>query len=231
MKQENRELMIRRTELPSRPEGLMLRMSAQRSLWIIALAVCFAAGCGASHPIKYYQLTVPGNPPTANANPIPITLLIGRLTAPALYREDQIVYGTGGESMGVYEYHRWSEPPTEMISEVMVRQFRASGHYRGVYTLRSDIRGDYLLHGHLYDLKEVDAGSLVARVTMELELRNIKTGTTVWTHFYTHDEPAAAKTTDAIVAALDKGVQQGVAEVRAGLEEYFAANPPKQDAP
>jgi len=231
MNQENRELMIRRTELSNPVEGLIPQTSLQRTLWIIALAVCFAAGCGASHPIKYYQLIVPNNPPTANANPIPITLLIGRLTAPTLYHEDQIVYGTGGESMGVYEYHRWSEPPTEMISEVMLRQFRDSGQYRGVYTLRSDIRGDYLLHGRLYDFKEVSAGSLIARVTMELELRNIKAGTTVWTHFYTHDEPAAGKDTGAVVAALNKGVQQGVAEFRASLDEYFAAHPPAQTAP
>jgi ABC-type uncharacterized transport system auxiliary subunit len=66
---------------------------------------------------------------------------------------------------------------------------------------------------------------------MELELRNIKTGTTVWTHFYTHDEPAAGKSTDAVVAALDKSVQQGVMEFRTSLDEYFAAHPPKQDAP
>jgi len=231
MNQENRELMIRRTELHNRPEGLISHAPVRRTLWLIALAVCFAAGCGAGRPIKYYQLTVPNSSPTANASPIPITLLIGRLTAPALYREDQIVYGTGGESMGVYEYHRWSEPPTEMISEVMLRQFRDSGQYRGVYTLRSDIRGDYLLHGRLYDFKEVSAGSLIARVSMELELRNIKTGTTVWTHFYTHDEPAAGKDTGAVVAALDKGVQQGVAEFRASLDAYFAAHPPSQTVP
>lgn len=229
MTQENRELMINRIALP-RPEHS--RTPAPRTLWLLALVVCFAAGCGASHPIQYYQISVPNNvAPATNASPVPITLLIGRLTAPALYREDQIVYGTGAESMGVYEYHRWSEPPTEMISEVMLRQFRASGHYRGVYTLRSDIRGDYLLHGRLYDFKEVSAGSLIARVTMEVELRNIKTGTTVWTHFYTHDEPAAGKDTGAVVAALDKSVQQGVLEFRQSLEEYFAANPPAQATP
>jgi cholesterol transport system auxiliary component len=231
MNQENRELMTRRTELSNPVEGLIPHTPIHRTLWIIALAVCFAAGCGASHPIKYYQLTVPANAPTANANPIPITLLIGRLTAPSLYHEDQIVYGTGGESMGVYEYHRWSEPPTEMISEIMLRQFRASGQYRGVYNLRSDIHGDYLLHGRLYDFKEVSAGSLIARVTMEVELRNIKAGTTVWTHFYTHDEPAAGKDTGAVVAALNKSVQEGVAEFRASLDEYFAAHPPAQTAP
>ena len=204
---------------------------APTGLLTLALAAVLAAGCGAARPSKYYQLTVPGDSaPAANADSFPVTVLIGRLTAPDLYREDQIVYSSG-ESMGTYEYHRWSEPPTEMIQEILLRQFRASGRFRGVYTLRSDIRGDYLLHGHLFDFKEVSGNGILARVTMEMELRNIKTGTTIWTHFYSHDEPAAGKDVAAVVAALDKDVQQGVMEMRASLEQYFTAHPPAQTAP
>jgi ABC-type uncharacterized transport system auxiliary subunit len=118
-----------------------------------------------------------------------------------------------------------------MIAEVILRQFRASGHYRGVYTLRSDIRGEFLLHGRLYDFKEVSGAPIVGRVTMELELRNIKTGTSVWTHFYTHDEPASGKDVGAVVAALDKNVQQAVTEFRSSLDQYFAEHPPAPTAP
>lgn len=194
---------------------------------VLLLLLGLSAGCGAARPSKYYQLTIPGDMvPAANPSPVPVTLLIGRMTGSALYREDQIVYSSGGESMGTYEYHRWAEPPTEMISEILLRQLRASGHYRGVYTLRSDIHGDFLLHGRVYDFKEVSGTAEVARVTMELELRDIKTGSTVWTHFYTHDEPTGEKNVGAIVAALDKNVQQGIAECRASLDEYFAAHPP-----
>jgi ABC-type uncharacterized transport system auxiliary subunit len=234
MKRGNEELMTRTTEpsiqLPRIGQKLSVvrvTVAAKITLAVLALGVGLAAGCGATRPSKYYQLTVPGDlAPAANPNPVPITLLIGRLTGPALYRADQIVYSTGGESMGTYEYQRWSEPPTELIAEVILRQFRASGHYRGVYTLRSDIRGDFLLHGRLYDFKEVSAATLVARVTMELELRNIKTGTSVWTHFYTHDEPVSEKEVGALVAALDKNVQQAVAEFRGSLDQYFAEHPP-----
>ena len=49
----------------------------------------------------------------------------------------------------------------------------------------------------------------------------------VWTHIYNHDEPAAAKTVPAVVAAMDKNVQRSVQEVQASLEEYFRANLPK----
>jgi ABC-type uncharacterized transport system auxiliary subunit len=239
MKRGNKQLMTRTTEpciqLPRVSRKLSIfqaTMTAKITLALLALAVGLAAGCGATRPSKYYQLTVPGDlAPAADPNPVPITLLIGRLTGPALYRADQIVYSSGGESMGTYEYQRWSEPPTEMIAEVILRQFRASGHYRGVYTLRSDIRGEFLLHGRLYDFKEVSGASIVGRVTMELELRNIKTGTSVWTHFYTHDEPASGKDVGAVVAALDKNAQQAVAEFRASLDQYFAEHPPAQPAP
>lgn len=226
--------MTRATELPRASRDLSFfrrTTSAKITVSMLALAVSFAAGCGAARPSRYYQLTVPGDTPRAgDPNPIPVTLLIGRLTAPALYREDQIVYSSG-ENMGTYEYQRWSEPPTEMIAEVLLRQFRASGHYHGVYTLRSDIRGDFLLHGHLYDFKEIYSGSLAARVTMELELRNVKTGAMVWTHFYSHDEPASRKDTASVVAAMDKNVQQGIGEFRASLDQYFAEHPPAPPAP
>jgi ABC-type uncharacterized transport system auxiliary subunit len=236
MKRGNNKLMTNPTELYSESaragrERRVFRVPAKLSLGTLALAVGLAAGCGAARPSKYYQLTIPGDlAPVVNPNPVPVTLLIGRLTGPALYREDEIVYSSGGEGMGTYEYHRWAEPPTEMIAEIMLRQLRASGHYRGVYTLRSDIHGDFLLHGRLYDFKEVSGSSEVARVTMELELRNVKTATTVWTHFYSHDEPTAGKNVDAIVAALDKNVQQGIAECLASFDEYFAAHPPSPPA-
>jgi ABC-type uncharacterized transport system auxiliary subunit len=235
MKRGNEKLMARPTELER--GGLRLpiicsRTTAKIALSMLALTVSLAAGCGAARPSKYYQLTVPADsPPAANSNPLPITLLIGRVTAPALYREDQIVYSSGGENMGTYEYQKWSEPPTEMIAEVMLRQFRASGRYHGVYALRSDIHGDFLLHGHLYDFKEVAGSPLLGRVTMELELRDIKLGTVVWTHFYRHDEPASGKDVGSVVTALNKNVQQGVAEFRASLDQYFAEHPPAQAAP
>ena len=219
--------MLRSTELlPVGRERTDSRPLANCLLAMLALTASLAAGCGATRPSKYYQLTVPGSlTPAPNPNAVPITLLIGRVTGPDIYRENQIVYSSGGESMGLYDYHRWVEPPTEMSQEVLLRQLRETSHYRGVYTLRSDIHGDYLLHGRLYDFKEVDGSSLVGRVTLELELRDIKSHTVVWTHFYTHDEPVNGKQVGDVVAALDKNVQQGLAETIASLDEYFAAHP------
>lgn len=194
----------------------------------VTLTAGLISGCGATRPSKYYQLTVPADAvPVERADAVPVTLLLGSLMTSHLYREDRIVYGTGPEQLGTYEYQRWAEPPTEMIQEVLLRELRASGRYRAVHYRRSSMTGDFAIRGHLYDFKEVTGNPMSARVTLELEMRDLKSGATVWTHYYTHDEPAIGKDVQAIVAALDKNVQRGIKEVVASLDQYFLSHPAK----
>ena len=118
--------------------------------WLAAISIGLLAGCGASRPIKYYQLTVPTDAATAPAPaPLPVTLLIAPLRASHLYREDHIVYSMSGQNMGTYVYQRWGEPPTDMLQDVLLRELRASGRYRLVDILRSNSRGDFILYGRL----------------------------------------------------------------------------------
>jgi ABC-type uncharacterized transport system auxiliary subunit len=194
----------------------------------VAVLVGLTCGCGATRPSKYYQLTVPAEAAAVEkADAVPVTLLLGALMTSHLYREDRIVFGSGSEQLGTYEYQRWAEPPTEMIEEVLLRELRASGRYRAVSYRRSNIRGDFATRGRLYDFKEVNGSPMAARVTWELELRDLKSGATVWTHYYTHDEPVSGKDVSAVVAALDRNVQRAVTEVVAGLDQYFQSHPVK----
>lgn len=193
-----------------------------------ALAIGWSSGCGATRPSRYYQLTVPPDAAAVERpDSLPVTLLLGALMTSHLYREDRIVFGNGPEQLGTYEYQRWAEPPTEMIEEVLLRELRRSGHYRAVHVRRSNVRGDFAIRGRLYDFKEVTGNPTSARVTLELEMRDLKSGATVWSHYYTHDEPASGKEVPAIVAALDQNVQRAVKEVVGSLDQYFTSHPMK----
>ena len=194
---------------------------------ILALYLGVASGCGAGRPSKYYQLTIPGNASSiAETHPYPVTLLLGPITSSELYRGDRIVYSSDGRAIGTYEYQRWVDPPTQMIQDVLSRKLRTSGRYRAVYPWSSNARGDYRLRGKLYDFKEVSGATLVGRVTIELELRDSKTGATVWTHFYTYDEPVSGKEVPAVVEALDRNVLRGTSEFMASLDQYFSTHLP-----
>ena len=189
-----------------------------------AATVLTLAGCGSSRPIKYYQVTYPTKSYVAQ-DAINTTLLVRSFEASHLYLDDKIIYGFDNPEMGAYEYQRWAEPPAEILQSALVRGLRASGRFKAVYTMRADPDSRFILAGHLYDFKEVDSATTVARLSYEVRLRDRKTGTTVWDHSYTYDEPAAEKSVPAFVTAMDRNLQRSVLEVQAGLEEYFKAHP------
>ncbi len=207
-------------------------MRSRFQCMLAVLLVVFTAACGATRPVKYYQLQAPQAAPAVAANPLPISLLLGRVTAPHLYREDRIVYSLGSQQMGTYEYHRWAGPPDDMIEMLLISLLRASGQYSSVERVSSNARGDYILRGRLLSLEEVDKPSLAARFAIELDLFYPKTGTTVWSQSYSHDEPVTSSNgrkkkadVDEVVDALNRNVQQGLTQLTTALGQYFANHP------
>ena len=209
----------------SAPRCSYWALSASAAL--VAVLLVIASGCGGNRPIKYYQITYPA-PATLSSNAIDAVLMVRTFEASHLYMDDKIVYGFDSPEMGTYEYQRWVEPPVEILQDSLVRGLRASGHFRGVYGLRSDINGGFILAGRLYDFKEVDGSTIVARLSYEARLRDRKTGLTVWNYAYNHDEPVSENSVTAFVQAMDKNVQRSVQEVQSSLEQYFQAHAAKQ---
>ena len=200
----------------------------KRLAFCLIFFVVIAAGCTTARAPRYYFLTAAPVSPQANASRLPITILVGRLSAPRILRDDRVVYGMTDVEMGVDEYHRWTEPPTEMIEQLLVEHLRRSGQYKSVQRISSTARGDYLLRGHLTSLNESnDAAGIKARFNVQLELFDQKAGTVVWTESYSHDEPVDKKTVSAVVEALQKNVNTGIAQLTGSLAQYFASLPAK----
>jgi cholesterol transport system auxiliary component len=207
-------------------------MKKKTASFVLACAIGSLCGCGAVPSMKYYQISAPNSPPApATAATLPLTLVVAPLRGSPLYQDDRLIYATSSEAMGAYEHQRWAQAPTQMIQDVIVRTLRESGHYRTVEELSGSSRGNFILRGSLYDFKEVSGGTLSARVTLNMDLRDVKTGATVWTHYYTHDEPVAHDDVPSVVAALNRNVHQAVGEISSSLQryldEYSATNQPQ----
>lgn len=194
-----------------------------RCLSLIAVAAILVNACGSGHPIQYYTLELPP-PPQPSTSACPVALLIGRIDAPEILQEDPIVYRSGRNAIGTYQYHQWAEPPVEMVRDRLIRQLRASGKYQSVDELGSVARGDYVLHGKLYDFEEVDTGSITALASMSFELFDRRTGRTVWTHYYSRSTPVEGKDIPDVVSALNNDLAQALTEVASSLDAYFSAN-------
>ena len=192
--------------------------------WTIFLAY-LAAGCVSAKSPRYYRLNLAPVATQSSTAPFQVSLLVGRLTAPRILRDDRVVYGMSDVEMGVDEYHRWTEPPTEMIEDLLVQRLRRSGQYKSVQRISSTARGDYLLRGHLSSLNEVDdPAGIKARFNVQLELFEQKSGGVVWTGSYSHDEPVEKKSVTAVVQSLQKSVNAGIEQLTAGLAQYFSSH-------
>jgi ABC-type uncharacterized transport system auxiliary subunit len=200
-----------------------------KQIALVALFAGISAGCGASRPYKYYELDVAA-PAAAQATPYPITILVGRVGTPQLYRDSRIVYGTGPVQLGVHEYHRWAQMPADMIQQALISALRGTGQYRSVTPVGSSARGDYVVRSQLYALYEVDQPQLAGRFSIQIELFNPKNGTTLWTDTYSHDEPVEGKSVGDVVEALNRNVHAGMQQLAGHLGQYFASHPPEQPA-
>jgi ABC-type uncharacterized transport system auxiliary subunit len=202
-----------------------------RQALLIILAAGVSAACGASRPVKYYVLDTGSAPaPVADSSPVrfSIRLLVGRVAASHLYRDDRLVYGSGPVQLGTYEYERWAESPADMMQDTLIRSLQSGGAYRSVSGLRSNVRGDYIVRGHLYALDEVQGPALLARFSLQIELFDPKTNITIWSDSYAHDEPVTGKKVSDVVEALDRNVSAGLTQLTAHLAQYFADHPPER---
>ena len=188
------------------------------ALAVVALLALALSSCGSMKPVKYYQLTHPPTTPLApSQSPVEAVLLVRPFQTSHLYREDRIVYGGEGEQLGLYENQRWVEPPVELLQDALARGLRTSGQFKLVTTLRSEANVDFVLIGHLYAFREISAGSVVARLNFDAELKDQKLDKVVWRHTYNRDVPSAGKLVADVAAAMDKNVQMSVQEIQDGI--------------
>lgn len=198
---------------------------------ITGLAILLAlieAGCGAPRAVKYYTLDTTPAPVTSTSAQFPISLLVGRVMSSQLYRDDRIVYGSGQVQLGLYDYDRWSEPPTDLIQTALIASLRATGQYRSISRVASSVKGDYILRSRLISMYGVDLPVLSSRLVLQLELYDPVNHAVVWSQAYSHDEPVQGdKTVANIVIAMDANVKACLQQTTASLSQYFTANPPK----
>jgi ABC-type uncharacterized transport system auxiliary subunit len=191
---------------------------------LISLLALGLSGCASSKHIKYYSVQLPVVP-TRSTSGFPVSLLVGSVAAPPIYRDSPIAYRVGTNEIGVYQYSRWIEPPVDLVKAKLLRILNESGDYQSVAGLGSASDGQYVVRGRLYSFDEVDGASISGQVSMEFELSERKSGKIVWRHFYSQSEPVQSKEISAVVTALDTNLDRGLKEIAAGLSQYFSANP------
>ncbi len=192
-----------------------------RSILLVFLAMA-ACGCVSTRPVHYYTIEPPP-PSSGQGKPDGLVLVAGNIATAEPLQDGRIRYRIGSNEAGAYEYHRWTEDPGAMVRESLARTLRASGKYRRVLEAGSSAVGDYLVRGKLYEFGEVDNTSIQTKISLRVELVDMKTNRTVWDRTLEREEPVAAKTVTDVVQSLDRNLRQVMSEAAGEIDRFLSS--------
>jgi len=190
---------------------------------VLVIAACLAdAGCVATRPVHYYTLG-PGGSAAPRSKPGGLILLVGNIATPEALQDGRIRYRTGSNEAGAYEYHRWTERPGSMVRNALIRALRDSGKYQRVLESGSSVNGDYLLRGKLEEFDEVDGASIQTKISLHVELVELKTNQNVWDHMLEREDPVSSKTVVEVVQSLDRNLQHVASDTAGEVDRFLTS--------
>ena len=197
-----------------------------KQLKCIIIGVCsiFAvAGCS-SPPVPtdtFYNLTSGRAAIGAGAAQLGGIVEVPRFRADGVINERAIVYRASATEQRQYTYHYWAEPPAIMVQRSFIDALRIAGSFDQVAGPEMRAGRDYELIGTLrrfeHDVSRVQGR---AAVEMEVALRQVRGGETLFLKTY-ESERSAGRDISGAVEALSAAVNDIIAEV---LQDISAEN-------
>lgn len=183
-----------------------------------------AVGC-APHRIEYYQLTTVVKPVMpAEAGPV---VVVGRIETSQALLDARLRYRDGLNELGAYEYHRWTDPPGVLVRDSLISTLRATGKYRSVQEIGSSTDSDYSVRGKLLEFWEIDRqAGITTRVSLDIQLRESRSGSLLWTQVLSHDEPVQGKKVSDVVQSLDRNLQVVLGDAVSVIGSHMTTHPP-----
>ncbi|MFU8805441.1 MAG: ABC-type transport auxiliary lipoprotein family protein [Bradymonadaceae bacterium] len=174
-------------------------------LLILGILISFGAlvsSCRSSSPsVQYYQLHLGATeaPSTVKG----VILALDTFVIDSAYDDQRMVYRTSLHRLDYYHYHRWSAPPGVLITDFLREAFVHQNAFEAVvsgYSTQSHL----IQTGRVAALEEVNLedGRWVARVILNLQLRNTRTGAIVWVRQLREEEVMGAQTPEGLAEAV-----------------------------
>ena len=104
---------------------MLLRLLLCVPLMLLTLA------CSSAPQVRYYQV-VPEAIERRDEPAGGMVLAVETLSASAVYEDERIIYRQNPYRLDYYAYHRWSSPPSLMVSDVLRQTLEQTGQFATV---------------------------------------------------------------------------------------------------
>jgi len=199
------------------------------SLWLLVLAGL--TGClGGSRPaplVRQYVLEYP--PPRAlRAEPVAASLRVERFSAVRVHAGPELLTRQGPYQRKVYHEQRWRVSPADLATDMLRRDLRHAGLFRGVFAARDREETRFVLEGGVEEFLETEgpqgrAASLALTVALIDRSRQGTSRRLLFQKGYRAEAECtaggAAGLAEAMSRAMSRCSTQVIADIAAALEE------------
>jgi len=195
----------------SQPRTLFSFLSA------VSLLVLF--GCGVNlgpeqqaPETQLYTLEYPAPEPTRSPSNRHV-LRIETVEAIPFYRTQQIVYKEDPFRRETYRYHKWQASPGEMVTYLLLRDFRATEMFKAVLSPNSLLAPSHSLEGEIEDFFEENTDRVwIAVLTLNATLTSEdspgKGRSVLFQNTYSEREPLTGKCPRALSEAMSRAMSR-----------------------
>lgn len=178
---------------------------------LLGLVLAFAVGCATRPDIRYYQIEVDEAAMRRAEGAGTAVFAVEAMIGDSAYEDQRIVYRTSPHRLDYYHYHRWTAPPGVMVSDFLRDAYEQTGYFRSVVSGFSPDAAVFL-SGRVIAFEEVDVArkQWVARVKMNLFVRDAMTGEVLWSRTLEEVEPVVELTPEGVAAAMSTAVTRVV---------------------
>lgn len=189
-------------------------------LLLVALAGC--GGFKSPAPVvEQYRITYA--PGAAQREPLPVAVHVALFDVVDIYNRAAIVYRDGPYEMGTYSAFRWMTTPPRMVTDLLARDFAASGAYEVVARQAVPLIADYELGGIVERMEEVLVrGGCEAHLEVRVLLTRTATGAPTGSLFqraYAESERCETRDAEGLAAAMSEAMARISAQVQQDVYE------------
>jgi len=145
---------------------------------LICLFVLILGGClSIKHPYKkvdYYTLEY-DSPPMTHLQPLPLVIQVERFQVAPVYNTSRIIYRKKPYTRDAYAYHMWRSNPGNLISYLLLRDFRQSSAFKSVIAHDGSLASTHIIEGMVDEFYEHDGDALweaVLSISITLTAKN-----------------------------------------------------------
>jgi ABC-type uncharacterized transport system auxiliary subunit len=177
----------------------------------ISLVACSFGGKPAVM-VEQYALEYPP-PITQGLSPMEEVIRLERFSAAQIFNHPRMVYRQKPTLYNDYAYHRWRTNPGDMVGDSILRDLRAAGIFKSVFSWRDMEESSLILKGGVNEFYESDEqGGRKAILSAHLTLMDTTSRElmeqVVFQKNYRYEEPVTDKTVTGFTQAMSRAVER-----------------------